>query len=333
MRVAELLAAPALAATGRRPLSPSFAAEAVHAALAADPGPFERVADHPSTARSLASTFRDLAHGGVTPERAGALVDAGPRAAAVARLYADVAARTVDFYDEPELLLTAAAAVATNSDALDEHGHLVCWLPGELGFAEEEFVRALLHGGRASVILGLTGDGEVDGLRAREVAERLAASSAPAAPAPAVPVGTRILSAPDPEDEVRAVARRIAALADAGEPLHGVAVLYRLDEPYARLVPEVLGAAGIAWNGPSPRRLSDSVVARVLLGVLGLGEHDLARDEVAAWMTSGPVRDPADGKRIPAARWDAVSREAGVVGAPHNGPTASRASAPSSTAS
>jgi ATP-dependent helicase/nuclease subunit B len=312
-RVAELIAAPALAATGRRPLSPSFAAEAVHAALAADPGPFERVADHPSTARSLAATFRDLAHAGVTPQQAQALAEAGPRAGSVARLYADVAARTAGFYDEPELLHTAAEAVAAGSESLDEHGHIVCWLPAELGNAEEAFVRALLRGGLASVVLGLTGDGEVDGLRARALANRFGASAAPAAPAPPVPLGTRIVSAPDPEDEVRAVARRIAALADAGEPLHGMAVLYRLDEPYARLVPEMLSAAGIAWNGPSPRRLSDSVVARVLLGVLSLGEHDLARDEVAAWMTSGPVRDPADGKRIPAARWDAVSREAGVV--------------------
>lgn len=313
-RVAELIAAPALAATGRRPLSPSFAAEAVHAALAGEPGPFERVADHPSTARSLAATFRDLAHAGVTPQQTQALADVGPRAGAVARLYADVAARTADFYDEPELLHTAAEAVAAGSDSLDEHGHLVCWLPGELGNAEEEFVRALLQRGRASVVLGLTGDVEVDGVRSRELGDRLCGSVPSTAPAPTVPLGTRILSAPDPEDEVRAVARRIAALADAGEPLHGMAVVYRLDEPYARLVPEVLGAAGIAWNGPSPRRLSDSVVARVLLGVLKLGEHDLARDEVAGWMTSGPVRDPADGKRIPAARWDAVSREAGVVG-------------------
>ena len=119
--------------------------------------------------------------------------------------------------------------------------------------------------------------------------------------------------APDPEDEIRAVARRIMDQVEAGIPLHRLAILSRLDEPYGRLVPEVLDAAGISWNGPSPRRLADTVVARVLLGLLELADADLARDTVAAWLSSGPVLDPADGQRVPATRWDVISREAGVV--------------------
>ena len=91
-------------------------------------------------------------------------------------------------------------------------------------------------------------------------------------PAVEAPVGTHVLRAPDPEDEVRAVARRIMERASRGIPLHEIAVVFRLDEPYARLVPEIFDSAGIAWNGPSPRRLSDSVLARVLLGILDLAD-------------------------------------------------------------
>ncbi len=48
-RVAELLGAPALAAQGRRPLTNPVRAEAIRAALAAGPGVFHGVAEHPAT--------------------------------------------------------------------------------------------------------------------------------------------------------------------------------------------------------------------------------------------------------------------------------------------
>src|SRR5262249_47590078 len=128
------------------------------------------------------------------------------------------------------------------------------------------------------------------------------------------PLGTAVVSAPDPEDEVRAVARRIVAHADEGLPLHRIAIVARIAEPYARLVPEVLDAAGIAWNGAAARRLADTTVGRVIRGLLELAEHDFARDAVAAWLASGPILDPADGRTVDAARDDLLSREAGVVG-------------------
>jgi RecB family exonuclease len=310
-RVAELLGAPALAAAGRRPLAPALRVEAVAAALAADPGPFAEVLDHPSTARGLASSLADLRAGGIAPERAAAeLGGRGPRAATVARLYADVTARTSSYYDEDDVLRAATAVVEHGAD--DDLGHLIVWLPAHLSPAEAAFVGALATAGRATVLLGLTGDDDVDRPLARDVARRLGLDAA--AESPALPVGSSVLTASDPEDEVRAVVRRIVERADASAPLHELAVLYRLEEPYARLVPELLDAAGIAWNGPSPRRLADAVVARVLLGVLALADTDLARDELAAWLASGPVLDPNEGRRVPATRWDVVSREAGVVG-------------------
>jgi RecB family exonuclease len=312
-RVAELLAAPVLASTHRGPLTAPLRDEAVHAVLTAEPGPFAAVADHPSTTRGLAATFTDLRRAPASAATSAARH--GERAAAVARLYAMFRDRTSEYYDEEELLEAAAGVVAEDGAALTELGQLIVFLPAALTPGELALVGALARHGRATVVLGLTGNDKVDALQGEALAARLAGALGPAAraePSP-VPVGTMIVSAPDPEDEVRAVARLLLARAADGEPLSDLAVLYRIDAPYARLVPEVFDAAGIAWNGPSPRRLSDAVVARVLLGLLDLAATDLARDEVAAWLAAGPIIDPADNRRVPSARWDIVSREAGVV--------------------
>lgn len=311
-RVAELLGAPALAATGRRPLAGPLRSEAVHAALLDDPGPFAAVAEHPSTAARLAATFRDLRRARLEPPLR-ALHGLGARAEAVARLYADVRRRTSAYYDEEDLLEEAAAAIAAGGTVATEVGRIIVFTPTTLSGAEVAFVRGLIETGHASVVLGLTGEDDTDDQHARALAVALGAvAAAPPEGGGTAPRGTRTLAAPDPDDEARAVARRIVTAAEHGTPLHELAVLYRLDEPYARILPEVLDEAGIAWNGPSPRRLSESIVARTLLALLELADGDLARDDVAAWLASGPIRD-ADGHRVPAARWDVVSRQAGVV--------------------
>ena len=107
------------------------------------------------------------------------------------------------------------------------------------------------------------------------------------------------MSAPDPEDELRAVVRDVMARVSSGTPLHRVAILFRVDEPYARLAHELLDAADVPWSGPSTRRLAETTAGRVLLGLLRLPESDFARDTVVDWIASGPVRDPADGQRGP----------------------------------
>jgi RecB family exonuclease len=179
--------------------------------------------------------------------------------------------------------------------------------------AETQLVRALGRAGRIRVVVGLTGDAGID-QTSEELAARFAdlgraerASDAP------TPTGSAVVSAPDPEDEVRAVVRDIMTLATAGTPLHRAAILFRVDDPYARLAHELLDAAGVAWTGPSTRRLAETTAGRVLLGLLRLTESDFARDAVVEWIASGPVRDPVDGRAVPASRWDTLSREAGIV--------------------
>ncbi|WP_134773015.1 hypothetical protein [Ornithinimicrobium flavum] len=59
-RLAEQLAAPLLTGTGRRPATRAFVGATVRGVLLDDPGVFGEVADHPSTARSLARAHHDL---------------------------------------------------------------------------------------------------------------------------------------------------------------------------------------------------------------------------------------------------------------------------------
>jgi len=122
---------------------------------------------------------------------------------------------------------------------------------------------------------------------------------------------TRVVHASDPDDEVRCVVRLLSGkLAEV--PAHRVAVLYGAAEPYARLLAEHLGAAGITANGAAVRPVIERALPRTLLGLLALPDHRWRRDEVLALLAGAPVRG-ADGNLVPASRWERISRAAGVV--------------------
>ena len=74
-----------------------------------------------------------------------------------------------------------------------------------------------------------------------------------------------------------------------GVPLERMAILYGAAEPYARLVHEQLGAAGIPHNGAAVRTLAESVLGRSLLGLLALPDRDFHRHDVMALLASAPV--------------------------------------------
>ncbi len=317
-RVAEALGAPDLAAAGRRPLTPPLRTEAIHATLVADPGPLAGVAEHPSTEAALAASFADLRR---APDGARRRLGArGGRVGAITRLYEQ-------FRDRTRRLLRRGGPHARRDDgrrATPPSGSPTsatssCTSPTRCHPARRSSCSRWPRRDAVTVVLGLTGDPEVDAAETGGLVTRLSPGlGAPertgAGTPPAPPLGTGAVSAPDPEDEVRAVVRRVVEHAERGTPLHRIAILTRVDEPYGRLVPELLDGAGVAWNGSAPRRLADATAGRVLRGLLDLAEHDLARDAVAAWLASGPIVDPADGRPVDAARWDVLSREAGVVG-------------------
>ena len=310
-RVAELLGAPFLAEPDRVPLTPEARREAVRVAVAEAPGVFAPVAGHPSTVRALVAAFSDLR--GADDVALARLARESPRAESVVRCYHRFRELTLEAYDEEDQLRVAASLVAAQGVPADL-GALVLYLPEHLspgavamvgGFASQTFTAA---------VLGLTGDDDADA-ETRALAAALSAHlGEPVDRGPVrLRLGDRVVSAPDPDTEVREVVRALVDRADAGLSLHDVAVAWRVAEPHARLLHERLAEAGIPVYGPSVRRLSDTVTGRTLAALLDLADRDFRRDDVIALLAGAPIRETAGGREVDVSRWDRLSRDAGVV--------------------
>ena len=95
-------------------------------------------------------------------------------------------------------------------------------------------------------------------------------------------------------------------------PAHRVAVLYAARSPYARLLHEHLGAAGIAVNGPGVRPVAERALSRLVLGLLETARTGYRRSDVLRALGEVSTTSFA-GERISVPAWERVSREAGVV--------------------
>lgn len=106
-RLAERLAGPALAGSGRRPVTEPVLAAAWRRALAGDPGVFASVAEHPATVRALARAYRELRE--VDDAGLAAIAAHGPVQADLVRLHRRVEALLHhDWYDVTDLRRAAA---------------------------------------------------------------------------------------------------------------------------------------------------------------------------------------------------------------------------------
>jgi RecB family exonuclease len=308
LRLAELLAAPRLAAEGRRPVSTPVIAAAVRGVLIRAPGLFAPVAEHPATEEALVAAERELAV--LDDEALDALGAQHARAHDVVRVHRAVRlALTSRWYDERDLMRTATAVVEGGAGFLADLGTIVCFAPQRWSHPESEVVAALAALGEVVAIVALTGDDRADG-PVRAAVGRIGGTTAAETIVPAT--GTDVFSASDPDDEVRAIVRGIVDAMREGVPLERMAVLFGAADPYARLLHEQLALAGIAHNGTSVRALSDCVLGRALLHMLALPDHDFRRDEVCALFATAPMLD-GRGRAVPAVTWERISRRAGVV--------------------
>ena len=309
-RLAELLGAPQLAAAGQRPLKPLIEFAEVRRAAGAAAGAFEPFRAHPSFHAALRRTFRELRY--AAPDTLAALERQGEIPAEIVRLYAGFRNLTASRYDRETLAESAAGAVDRGgATALDALGSVIAYLPHDLTPGEQKLLQALRNAGNCATVLGITGDQETD-------KTMLASATAPGARLPGpqdaparTPRASKLLIASDIREEVRSVVREIAAAAHAGTPFARIAVLYWQREPYASILAEQFEIAGIPTAGPPPGRLAATAVGRMVKGMVDLAGSDLARDEVMRWLTSCPVK--ADRGDYSPSRWDALSREAGVV--------------------
>ncbi|MGE3073334.1 MAG: PD-(D/E)XK nuclease family protein [Dehalococcoidia bacterium] len=315
-RLAELLGAPALSAKGKRPLTPWIRLQAVRAALRERPGVFAEVAGHPSTTRELQRVFAELREtSDASRER---IARTSRRAADVIRLFDRFRRLSAGFFDEIDLMDAATDNLVSNPGAAWETGALVLYLPRKLAPALERLLRAV-GTERVHAVLGLTGDSAVD-MVTEALAARLPSGGAIRRMPVQLPQAARIVSATDPEEEVREAMRQAMAMTAEGVPLHRIAITFESRETYAGLLDDALTSAEIPHNGPPNQTLAQTVPGRTLLGLpkiaasSGSGDPGYAREVVMDWLTSAPIFDGAS--EAPSHRWDEISRDAGIVKGP-----------------
>lgn len=310
-RLAELLGAPGLAAKGQRPLKPLIESAAVRQAAGQASGRLEPFRNHPSFHSSLRSTFRDLRLGGAnaltTLERRGEIP------AEIVRLCSVFRELTKDYYDR-EALADAAAETVANGEAaaLADLGPVITYLLRELTPGERRLVDALRTSWTCSTVVGLTNDGEANEAAQANIAPRGTRLPDPEELSPPPSRESRLLITSDTREEVRSVVRDIASATHDGTAFHRMAVLYWQRDLYASLIAEQFAMADIPTAGPTAGRLGSTPVGRLVKGMVDLAGGDLPRDEVMRWLTSCPVKSMTAGFRP--SRWDAISRDAGVVG-------------------
>ena len=308
-RLSELLGAPALAASGRRPVSTPVIAAAVRRVLAAEPGLFANVASHPSTEEGLVRASRELSE--LRPEALARLARRSPRAADVVRIHQSVqTALAPGWFVEADLMTSATAAVGAGASVVADIGAVLLYLPQTLSLPAADLLTAVAERTAVEVIAGATGEPKADA-DVRRALHRLGLELAvPDAPQALPP--TAVVSVSDAEEEARTAVAQVIAAVRRGVPLERVAVVYPTVEPYARLLHEQLTAAGIPYNGRAVRPLSDRVLGRWLLDLLALPDRDYSRPAVMSLLSVGPMRG-ADGMAVAPAAWERVSREAGIV--------------------
>ena len=307
-QLAEQVAADLLLDT--RPITNPVLGAAVRRVLATEPGPYAAVAQHEATEAALAALFAELSNVDVEGLRSIAQLDAESATLAV-EFYTKIAAHLDGFHTERDLAL-AAAECGDLAERLERFGHVVWFLPEPSSSALALFIdRALNASVSSSVIVGLSGSGEADEPVKRVCAAANVALVGADGSDVEVVVGDRIVSVTDAAEEVRETCARILELIDSGVAAERIAVFFPAPDPYVRILQQQFEAAGVPANGPNPRRVSDTVAGRTLLGALRLPDERWRRDRVLALVSGGPVRS-GDGWARPG-DWDVVSREAGVI--------------------
>jgi ATP-dependent helicase/nuclease subunit B len=307
-RLAELIAAPTLVAAGRRPVTTPVMAGAWRRELAADPRSFGDVALHPATVQALVEAHRRLRE--VPADRLDAVAATSTLTADLVALHRRVTRRlAVRWYDVTDLRATATELVGADPRHAARAGTVLLHLPQDLDPGSAAFAAALATHAGVTVIAGLTGDTRADAGVAGSL-HRLGIAADPPAVDP--PTADEVVHASDSDDEVRTLVRQVMT-AVRHTPAHRVAVLYGNGVPYRRLLYEHLTAAGITVNGPGLRPMAERALPRALVDLLALPATAYDRAAVFRLLTGAPVRHPDDGAPMPAARWERISRAAGVV--------------------
>ncbi len=304
----------------KRPLSSLIAGEFVSEAGKKLPedGALGGLRDHPSFHRALHRTLNDLSAAGLSAHDLRKLSGHGRELADVAATYETLKGSRFEGRSD----VAARAAALLPQSGLPRHlGKVIVLLAVVPASQYRVLYQALMRCPDTTTLVSLTGNSEAD-----EVLANFAGTVARAAPADTDektgnPPCTVFISAPSPAAEARWVAANVLRLArEEGVLFSEMAVLYA-DRAYGTRLEEAFRFAGIPVSGPASSRPADWPEGRFLTGLLDALEPEtnseapsLSRDAVTGWLTAAPVRDPATGGPAPSARWDGISRLAGVTG-------------------
>ena len=286
-----------------------------------DLGVFRKAADQRSLHDALLVLFRELRHFEDPEPILTTLANRGAVAAAAANVFRRYVSLTARHYDVPALARVATSAVSRYGTRLRRDvGAIVLYLALPFDAAEVALLAQL--GRHVPIVAGFPCFGE----EGADAGQRVVAESLAAALGVDVSEANRadeedeaellLLSAPDPAEEVRQVARRVAADLDDGVPLWKVAVLYAQDEPYGGLIRDALDASGLPWQATIGRPLASSWAARSFLGLLELPERRFERKAVLDWLGGPPPVDDSAADpllAVPRSAWERLSRDAQVV--------------------
>ena len=321
-KVSDVLGRPEMARQGRRPLTKVIEGALLRKVIGQSRQPLSQVSEHPAALSSLRYSFRELRLNDKGVQ--GTLEQMGGLSSEVVRLYS-IFRREVDryWYDDEDLAEAAAEAVDRDgSGAGADLGRIVLYLPRNPSPAQARLIEALNRHGRCAVMLGLTGDESADA-PVLDLSQALGVSpqgqgsaGGHAGQSPLPPGEASLHIAPSAHEEIRWVIRRMLERAESeGTPFHRMAILYRADSPYAKLIPTELMLAGIPVAGHDRATLADTGAGRTLMGLVRMSGGPLDRAEMMEWLTGCPVRaggvNPA---YFSPSRWDRLSKKAGIVG-------------------
>lgn len=132
-------------------------------------------------------------------------------------------------------------------------------------------------------------------------------------PSPGPAAVPRVISCPDPDEEVRHAVRQCAALIDSAVPADDIAIVCS-SPAYRRAVRDELQRAGIAWSGGAVERLRGSVAGQVLRHVVDgiVGEWD--RPNVFRLLSVAPLHTVGElGAPRRVGQWTTLCRQLSLV--------------------
>jgi ATP-dependent helicase/nuclease subunit B len=264
------------------------------------------VRDHPATIEALVDMAMALraAHG--SPAALSVLAgDPASVRGALVEVVRRARQRLVDLGVRDE------SATLTAIDAIDENAltglRVVIVATDTFHPAQMPFLRRLagLPGARLVAVAPAAGDAAL-----RSQLDGLGAGPAPQTAATTAP---RLVSCPDPDEEVRFAVRECARLIDSGVPADDIAIIGAA-RMYRRPVRDELQRAGIAWSGGAVERLHGSVAGQVLRHVIDGIAAGWDRPSVFRLLSVAPVYPLGElGAPRRVGQWTTLCRRLSVV--------------------